>query len=357
MNTAVSREEEARTARTAFWWVGVIVPTVILAVATIVIGVWTPGLPDPVAIHWGTRGVNGYGPAWIYVALCAGLGGGMVLLIAMLALFAHRMPQGSTTRPIPRWSPTTRLLGAMNLGLAGMVALLSLVGAGVQRGLADATQAPDVGGWSLLGFGLLVVLTALGWLLQPKVQVTAEPGTQARLRLAPGEQAAWFGTAAMGRPGVIGLSVAVLLLVITTVWTFALGGDSGWIMAVVTALVVILIATTLVFRVRINRHGLRVRSVAGWPRWNIAASEITDARTVDVNPMAEFGGWGVRIAVDGRMGVVLRTGEALQVTRKRGRTFIVTIDDARTAAAVLTAGMNNTDRLNDTDPSDRGDIS
>ena len=131
--------------------------------------------------------------------------------------------------------------------------------------------------------------------------------------------------------------MAVLALIVVTVGVALAGSDAWWIMAAVTILLIVLIATTLVFRVRASADGLRVRSVTGWPRWNIPAADITGARAVQVNPMGEFGGWGLRFAVDGRMGVVLRTGEALQVTRRSGRTLVVTIDDARTAAAVLTA--------------------
>ena len=51
--------------------------------------------------------------------------------------------------------------------------------------------------------------------------------------------------------------------------------------------------------------------------------------------MAEFGGWGYRVGRGGRVGVVLRTGEALQVQRTGGRAFVVTVDDAATGAALL----------------------
>lgn len=139
----------------------------------------------------------------------------------------------------------------------------------------------------------------------------------------------------MSRVGVIVLALAVLFLIGTTVWVMLLGSPSWWISALVTVLVIALIAMTLVFRVRANASGLRVRSIVGWPQWSIPASEITDVQVVHVNPMGDFGGWGVRFAVDGRMGVVLRTGEALQVTRTTGRVFVITLDDAGTAASVL----------------------
>lgn len=340
---------DIRRARAAFIWVGVIAPLCLLVIASVIIAMWMPELPDPVAIHWGTDGVNGYGPAWTYLALTLGLGGGMVVLFAAIALFSSRVPQSSRALPpvadlTPQWSQTARFLGGMNLGIAGAFALLMLVSVGVQRGLDDAAQTPDIVPWAFIGVAVGIALTILGWFLQPTVTAPdAEQRASATLNLAPREQAAWFGTAAMGRTGVIALIVAIVLLIATTIWVFALDqGGAGWILAVVTLLVIALIAATLVFHVRINAAGLRVRSVAGWPRWNIRASEITDIRVVHVNPVGEFGGWGLRIAVDGRMGVVLRTGEGLQVTRNNGRVFVVTIDDARTAAAVLTAAVKAT---------------
>jgi hypothetical protein len=45
----------------------------------------------------------------------------------------------------------------------------------------------------------------------------------------------------------------------------------------------------------------------------------------------------VRLVPNGSFGIVLRAGEALQVTRRDGRRFTVTVDDAATAAALLEA--------------------
>jgi len=73
----------------------------------------------------------------------------------------------------------------------------------------------------------------------------------------------------------------------------------------------------------------------GWPRIEIPAAEIASVRAVRVDPFAEFGGWGYRFGVDGRRGVVLRAGDALEVARTNGRVFVVTVDDAATAASVL----------------------
>ncbi|MFL1430121.1 MULTISPECIES: hypothetical protein [unclassified Nocardiopsis] len=60
-------------------------------------------------------------------------------------------------------------------------------------------------------------------------------------------------------------------------------------------------------------------------------------RLVAVGPAAR-GGLGPdpgRLRRGGRVGLVLRRGEALMVERSGGRSFVVTVDDAATAAALL----------------------
>src|SRR5690606_19746178 len=88
------------------------------------------------------------------------------------------------------------------------------------------------------------------------------------------------------------------------------------------------------FRVRVNGEGLQARSLMGWPNSRIPLSTIEKVEVVDIDPFAEFGGWGWRLGLDGRRGVVMRKGEALQITH-RGRVFVVTVDGAPEAAAVL----------------------
>ena len=76
-------------------------------------------------------------------------------------------------------------------------------------------------------------------------------------------------------------------------------------------------------------------SYLGVPRFHVPLTEIAAVRAILVNPLADFGGWGVRTALDGRTGVVLRRGEALEIAKRSGRVFVVTVDDAATAAAAI----------------------
>lgn len=323
MNTPAPRSDDVRRARRAFLLVGFVAPIVIAAIALTLILIWLPELPEQVVTHWGSDGPDGFGSRDTYVWMQVFVGFGIPLLtLPVLAMTPDS------------WGPIARLVGAISLGTAVLIAVGMAGSVLIQRGSADGS---GLGAVLAIGFAAMLVFGVVGWFAQPRVTSVPRHGRAARLTLASGERAAWFGTTAMGRPGVILLTVAVLALIVVTVGVALADSDAWWIMAAVTILLIALIATTLVFRVRASADGLRVRSVTGWPRWNIPAADITGARAVQVNPMGEFGGWGLRFAVDGRMGVVLRTGEALQVTRRSGRTLVVTIDDARTAAAVLTA--------------------
>jgi hypothetical protein len=96
-------------------------------------------------------------------------------------------------------------------------------------------------------------------------------------------------------------------------------------------------ATTLAFHVRVDDSGLHVDSVLGIPRFHVPLSDIESAARVEVNPMGEFGGWGLRLSTGRRFGVVLRAGDAIEVLRRSGKRFVVTVDDAATGAALLEA--------------------
>lgn len=328
---------DVRRSRTAFLWVGVIVPLGILVLAAAVIIAWMPQLPDPIATHWGSDGVDGFSPKWAYVPFLIGIGAGVVILDAALALFAHRAPQSSTKPPVGPWSSTARFLAATNLGVAVMIAFLAIVGAAIQRGLSNAADAPDISGWTAVGLALLVGFAVIGWFVQPRSPVVAADQGQpaGRIPLAVGERAAWFGTASIARSGVIVLVSALALLVIMTVFFLALGEDGWWILLLTTLLMAFMIASMVIFNVRVNAAGLRARSHWGWPNTHIPLDRIEKVEMVTVDPFREFGGWGWRLGVDGRRGIVLRAGEALQVTQTNGRVFVVTIDGASDAAAVL----------------------
>ena len=75
-------------------------------------------------------------------------------------------------------------------------------------------------------------------------------------------------------------------------------------------------------------------SLISRPRKRIKLSEITVVHVKEIRPFRNFGGWGYRF--NGvASGVVLRAGDAVVVELTNGTEFVVTVDDAHTAAALL----------------------
>ena len=73
------------------------------------------------------------------------------------------------------------------------------------------------------------------------------------------------------------------------------------------------------------------------------SADIESVKMVQVEPLAEFGGWGWRWTPEGGLGVVARAGEGILVVLRDGRRFTVTVDDAETGAALLAAYASATE--------------
>lgn len=289
-------------------------------------------LPDPVAIHWGADGAaDGFGPLWMPVVVLA------AVVVGMSALLA------ATTVPALRRGDTgggARLLGAVSWSLAAFLTALVTIATAAQSGLTDATDGPSIWMPLLVAVAAGAVAGVLGFVLQPRVPFVPSPSAAAvPAEIGDGERVVWLQRAVMARGGTVFLAGATALMVVIAVSTWLLGIDPvGQVVIVLaTGLIVFAVATNLVFHVRVDDAGLTVTSAAGWPRVRVPLADIESAAVVHVDPMAEFGGWGLRWGPNGRFGVVMRTGEGIEVRRRNGRAFTVTVDDSATGAGLLTA--------------------
>lgn len=342
MTGARTDAERAARARASARWVGLIIPLAVLLIAAGVVLAWLPEVPDPSAIHWSGDGPpDGFGPAWLNL-LPIVIGLALVLLFAWLPGVLSKVhletpgPAALTSGQLSA-AATERLLAAVSLGLSVLMGSVALAAVASQRGLADAADAADIMPATAIAGAAALLLFVIGWLVQPKApEPAASDSTPADLALAPTERAAWFGSVSIARSGRMTLGIGMISVIALTAFIVARDPEAGaaWLMVGTTILMLALIGLCLAFRVRVSAAGLQVRSVVGWPRFRIRLSEIEKVEVVDVDPFRDFGGWGWRIAVDGRRGVVLRAGRALQVTRS-GRRFVVTVDGAEDAAAVL----------------------
>ena len=322
---------DIRRARRAYLLVATWIPAAMTTAAVVLMLTWMPQLPAEVAVHWGAGGkADRFGPAWSFPLLAAVVGYGLAALFAGI---------GASSRRTGEWGPTLRFLGALACGIAFFLLPLMTVSIAMQRGLDDPADAPSIVLPLALAAAAGLAAGVIAWFAQPSVSVSGGTITTAAaaLDLAPGEHAVWLRTTAMARPAIVAVVGVAVLMAALAVATSLTGGPLWLLFAAMAALFAVLTATTCVFQVRVSEAGLQVRSVAGLPRFSVSMPDVGAVSVVDVEPLSQFGGWGIRGGLDGRFGIVLHAGEAIQVTRRNGRAFVVTVEDAATGAAVLSA--------------------
>jgi hypothetical protein len=290
-----------------------------------------PRMPETIAVHWSGGRPDGFAPAWTQPLATIGLGFGVAALIALTTLPGLRRGHGGVTY---------RLMGAAAAASSALLVVAFTSTFAMQAGEADAAAAPSV--WAPL-LGSLIAGAVVGiaaWLVQPADEgIRGETAAARALELGPSERAVWLRTVTIAPAAALGIAAAVAVLIVSAVFAWVAGAPLGaaWTLTVVAAVLLVAAATTLGFRVGVDESGLRVESVLGVPRFRVPLDQIRSAACVEIDPMGEFGGWGLRVSVDGRFGVVLRRGTAIEVTRRTGRRFVVTVDDAATGAALLEA--------------------
>lgn len=325
-------EPSAEAVRRRFTLVALVLPIILVAAGVAVQLVALPSIPDVIAVHWDAAGVaDGFAPSWVAPVMTVVVGLGIPIGIAVSTLGA--LGRGHI-------APSLRMLGAVALATATMLSLLTTATVLLQRG---ATDPAGVGFGALEALPLLVAAAlagVAGWFLLPSVPASAGTAVPAAtLPVAGGERVVWLRRVTISRPGLIVLVAALGVSAAITVIVGVTTGEPSalWLSGGLTVLLGILVGGNAVFRVRVDADGLTARSVLGFPWVRVPASDVRTAEVVQVEPMAEFGGWGLRWGPERRYGLVLRTGEGILVHRRDGRTFTVTVDDAATGASLLNA--------------------
>ncbi|WP_125774962.1 DUF1648 domain-containing protein [Antribacter gilvus] len=282
---------------------------------------WRAELPDQVASHWGPGGApDEFMPVEAFAGVMLGTG---ALCIAVL---------GAIGLLLGRSASTLRLAAGLTVWISGMLSAMTLISLSAQRGLADAAQTPFSGSDLVLAMLVPAVPGVVAALLVPRDRAVpaeaAVPADALRLGLSQDERAVWFARATGGSGLVVGGGAIALTTVIAVV-------TGTWALLAVPALLLPATVATFVFVVRVDTEGLTVRSALGWPGTHVPADEVVRADVVDVHPLRQFGGWGWRVGLAGQVGVVLRGGQGLRVEQTGGRSLVVTVDDARDAAALL----------------------
>ncbi|GGP78253.1 DUF1648 domain-containing protein [Streptosporangium pseudovulgare] len=287
-------------------------------------------LPDPLATHWGSNGVDGS------MSFAAGLAPSLVLWgVAWVFLLVSAAHGEVLNRRGGRAGWWGFLAGGsvFALGVSGSILLANL-------DAADWRQAA-MPGWAIPAVLVAALSTGVlaGYLGRGEPDRPVEPGDAPTMRLRPGRRAVWAGRAA--NRWMSWLSAAMLLAGVVSGTFLLLGAPAGEaVWAVLLPLLPLAAIVSLVsdVRVRVGPDGLRVGfGPFSWPAFRVPTEKIAWA-TAERRSPAEVGGWGLRgLPGTGRLAVMVRGGECLVVRRAGGGDLIVSVDDAERAAALLNA--------------------
>jgi hypothetical protein len=324
---------------------GVIPAALLAAIIAVPAALWSR-LPERVADHWTFAGTaNGTAPRLVsFLALGALtlLGAGLVWLGWAATRKSTRGggPGHSAGVPEVRAAATVRGRAAA-AGTAAAMIPLGLFLMAVSTGSVIMVAAANVGAGGLraasVGAGVLPALLGgpvllasfAGYALRRYAGLrTAHSETgRSSLGLRPGERAVWTGRARArwAWPTAVLLVVAGALVgTVTARWGLAV---------VLLAVGVITLGFTSV-RVTVAARGVTVGyGPLGLRLTRIPLSRIASAAAVERTPFS-FGYRG-SLLLFGAAAVVLRRGPALRLALRDGKTFLVTVDDAATGAALL----------------------
>lgn len=331
---------ELPRARTAARIVGLYIPLGLVVVQLIVFLAWLPRLPDEVAVHWSGAGVPDGFASPIVPLLMFPLGGLVMASLFFLTKVMDLQAKASPKRAGDAWGPMNRLVPAIVLSGSVLIFMLGIFTTWMQLDLADGRDLEPNAWVSILPTLVGTVAGGLGYLAQPKLRVSAavDADAGAPLELAGSERVAWLGVIGVTKPYLWTMVIALVVVVASFIFVLSLRPMNTVIIVVngvLLALVLVLTVVGVRFNVRIDERGFEARSFTGWPVLRARATNIADVSVGEINPFDEFGGWGLRLSVDGKIGVVMRTGEGLRIERRRGRPLVITLDDADAAASAL----------------------
>lgn len=313
--------------------VGGVFPALVGFVGAAIAASWIPEVPDPAAIHWSGSGPDGFGSPWQLV---------FIMFVVPVAYAAFAATSTWKTTDAGLLSANQKAIAITGPWLASIIGIGIGGSLAIQRGVADAHDVPDAGPALLLGMIVGFALAGLGWFVLPPVDRTPVAGIEPTpIVAASTERVSWTRSVSLARGGIIAICFALVAIAASAVFATAAQPGVLPLFIGIVLFVSILLVSNSWWRVSADHRGLIVRSVVGLPKTTIAASEIAAVRVVEVNPTADFGGWGWRWDAQGRSGVVMRKGPAIEVERRNGKKFIVTVDEAETGAAVLAGLIRN----------------
>ncbi|MFK0260403.1 DUF1648 domain-containing protein [Streptomyces angustmyceticus] len=299
-------------------WFAVLPFVVVIVVLGGLYAVVAGRLPDPLATHFTGDRADGFSSAPGFVAGCLAV----LLVLGVGAGLSVRLREHTPEVP---WLIAGSCATAAGLGYVMCLTLLANVD------VPDPAAVRQPLWQTAVSLGAALLAGVLGRLLAGAAPAAPRRarGATPRLDLPDGATAGWSRT--ISSPPLVVLGVAMLGAGVV------LGVLAGWLGGAGLLLGGVAVLPLASVRVTVDRHGLAL-SPALLPYRvrlrRIPLDRIVEAGSRRIACFAEFGGWGYRIRAGGS-GLVLRSGEGIVVRLTNGREFVVTVDDAATAVALL----------------------
>ncbi|WP_280414342.1 hypothetical protein [Nocardia carnea] len=301
-------------------------PPILFAIPNLVLlAAAAEDLPDPLATHFSSGGADGFTGRVATMGIAAALAIGSGALFAAMVVAGNR--KGAPARRPDTTLDPNRLLVSSSWGVGALLGVILFASTRANVGLTDAAQA-TLPGWMFPVAAVLALLCgALGWLVAPASPVAEHaPAPAEPLPIGSTERVSWSRRATSPWMLLAGVTSAVIGVAVGFVVHPGVG--------VIAVLAGLLVGQLALVRVVVDQRGLTVGTgLLGWPRWRLSPAEITEVTATDISP-AHYGGYGIRLT-PGATAVVLRGGPGIVVTRRSGRQFAVSVDDAETGAGVL----------------------
>ncbi len=283
-------------------------------------------LPEVVATHWGPDGnADAFRPvAELYVQ--------NAVVVGVLPLFL--LVIGLVTRQ-------GRVMGPISAATAVFMSVVMNGSLWLQRGMA-AEQVPDA------SFDLAMVVASiaaaavgvLGWLVfrRPRSEAPVPlniASNAPRLLVDEAVTLAWTGRTRLAPAAIVVLGIGTLATVIPVPLMVASGNWGSAIVMALLAVVIAVLGLAMAANVAVDARGVRARALGFIPWADVPMQTIAGATVKNVNPLGDFGGWGLRAGFNGERGLITSGGPALRIDRGDQGPFLITLSDAEAAAATL----------------------
>lgn len=303
-----------------FWVYSTVVPLVALVIGSLLPLLWKSELPELLPTHWGTNGPDQFGSlsGLIWPTLVIG-----ALTIVVLSVAVTQLNREAFTQ---------RISIVTNNFLAFMLGSIPAVTAFRARDLTETVDMSDPIALSML-FGLLGVgVGALLAYLLPKQETPAALAVPAegapRVLLSESEAGVWVSR----EYSMAGVWIGILAAALTS--SFAIATKNP-VMLVIPAILITAVTVLNIWDVRIDGTGVTTTALIKFVKRHVPLTEIEQASVTQVRAIKQYGGYGIRTGFNGNIGMILRSGEALELRLSGDRGFVITMKDSETAAGLV----------------------